>query len=103
MRCSVWPVSGPIVIILQRGSLGRKIMVITRRQALWSSAFALRAHPLEYVAEKAQLLERPAAAAFALDPSITVRDSEVTNVTAAPAIAPRKIRQTLRMTAALLS
>jgi hypothetical protein len=55
------------------------------------------------VAEKAQLLERPAAAAFALDRSITVRDSEVTNVTAAPVIAPRKIRQTLRMTAALLS
>jgi hypothetical protein len=29
------------------------------------------------------------------DPSITVRDSEVTNVTAAPAIAPRKIRHLL--------
>jgi hypothetical protein len=52
-----------------------------------------------------QSLERrpTAAAAFALDPSITVRDSEVTNVTAAPAIAPRELRQTLRMTAALLS
>ena len=66
----------------------------------WAEQF----QPRTAESEALPLERRPtAAAAFALDPSITVRDSEVTNVTAAPAIAPRELRQTLRMTAALLS